>query len=98
MKKHVKIYYKHFGYALTDVIQCEICTDVAVDIHHIEARGMGGKNSEADKIENLMALCRKHHDEYGDVKDMKPYLQDIHNAVMEAREIELLSKKKWEIK
>ena len=31
-----------------------------VDIHHIDARGMGG--SHKDYIENLVALCRKCHD------------------------------------
>jgi predicted restriction endonuclease len=49
-----------------------------VDIHHIEARGMGG-SKHADRIENLMALCRKHHEMYGDRKQWKDWLQKVHD-------------------
>ena len=63
MKKHVKIYLDHHGYTIADIIMCEIhdCTDIAVDIHHIEPRGMGG-NPDKDVFENLIALCRSCHD------------------------------------
>jgi 5-methylcytosine-specific restriction endonuclease McrA len=54
-----------------------VCGAQAVDVHHIEARGMGG-NKEADVIENLMGLCRKCHIEYGDKKQYKEFLKDIH--------------------
>ena len=30
------------GYDETDFIPCEVCGAQAIDIHHIEARGMGG--------------------------------------------------------
>ena len=30
------------GYDETDFIPCEVCGGQAIDIHHIEARGMGG--------------------------------------------------------
>jgi hypothetical protein len=56
MKKHTKIYLKFFNYGETDFIPCEICGQKAVDIHHLEGRGKG-----KDVIENLMALCRRHH-------------------------------------
>jgi 5-methylcytosine-specific restriction endonuclease McrA len=46
-------------------------------VHHIEARGMGGTN-EKDTIENLMGLCRKCHIEYGDKKQYKEFLKEIH--------------------
>ena len=68
MKQHTKIYMKYFGYGVEDFIPCELCNSRAVDIHHISARGMGG-TKEADRIENLMALCRSCHIEYGDKKE-----------------------------
>lgn len=79
MKKHTKIYMQHFGYVLDDFIPCEVCGSRAVDIHHIHRRGIGG-NPNADKIENLMAVCRKCHVDYGDKKEHLEWLQTIHNA------------------
>lgn len=80
MKKHTKIYLEDMGYDPEDYIPCEIpgCGKRAVDIHHIESRGMGG-TVKADNIKNLMGLCRYHHDEYGDKKQYKKFLQDIHD-------------------
>ena len=78
MKKHTKVYLDHFGYDKSDFIPCEVCGAQAVDIHHIEARGMGG-SKHADRIENLMALCRKHHEMYGDRKQWKDWLQKVHD-------------------
>jgi 5-methylcytosine-specific restriction endonuclease McrA len=79
MKKHTKIYMLYFGYDTSDFISCEVCGDKAVDIHHIECRGMGG-TKEADKIENLQALCRKCHEKFGDKTRYKEFLQEIHNS------------------
>lgn len=79
MKKHTKIYLKHFGYTDTDHISCEVCGGTAVDIHHIEARGMGG-SKVADTIENLQAVCRQCHITYGDKKQHKQMLINVHNA------------------
>lgn len=65
MQKHTKIYLKALGYDLSDQTQffeCERTGNRAVDIHHIISRGRGGD----DKIENLMALTRKQHQDYGD--------------------------------
>ena len=73
---------KHFGFVVAEECFCEICGIYANDIHHIDARGMGGSN-EKDNINNLMALCRKHHIEYGDVKDKKEWLKDIHLKFMQ---------------
>jgi predicted restriction endonuclease len=84
MKKHTKIYLDYFGYGIEDFIPCESCGAKAVDIHHIEARGMGG-NKEADKIGNLMALCRKHHIEYGDKKQYIEYLKEIHKEKLDGK-------------
>ena len=77
MKKHVKVYLDYFGYGAEDFIGCEVCSSRAVDIHHIEARGMGG-SKKADTIENVMALCRNCHVEYGDKKQYMDNLKAVH--------------------
>lgn len=74
MKRHVKIYMKYFDYAKQEVILCEACGRVAVDIHHIEGRGKG-----KDVIENLMALCRRCHSLAHEKKLSKSDLKYIHN-------------------
>lgn len=84
MKKHVKTYLDHFEYDLHDFIECEIpgCRRKAVDIHHIHARGMGG-SKERDNIENLMALCREHHEHFGDKTKYRTFLINIHKDLLE---------------
>ena len=78
MKKHVKVYLDHFGFAGDDFIPCEICGARAVDIHHIDCRGMGGSKKK-DTIDNLMAVCRQCHIDYGDKKEHMELLRNIHN-------------------
>ena len=39
---------------------------------------MGGSN-EKDNISNLICLCRECHIEYGDKKQHKEYLKNIHD-------------------
>ncbi len=58
MKRHVKLFLEAHGYP--DWIPCAVCGATAVDIHHIEPKGMGGRRS-ADVIANLIALCRECH-------------------------------------
>ena len=82
MQPHTAIYIKHFGFDISDFIPCEICQQRATDIHHIEARGMGG-TSQADTINNLMALCRTCHINYGDITELKPILHTIHGRVIQ---------------
>jgi 5-methylcytosine-specific restriction endonuclease McrA len=77
MKNYTKVYLKYFGYTMEDFIPCESCGSKAVDIHHIEARGMGG-SKQADVIENLMALCRQCHIVMGDTKTHMDYLKSKH--------------------
>lgn len=81
MKNHTKIYLKYFGYDTSDFIPCEMCGLKAQDIHHVEARGMGG-SKHADNIENLMALCRKCHIDFGDKKQHKEMLKVVHKVKM----------------
>lgn len=81
MKKHTKIYLDYFGYDISSWIPCEMCGQKAVDIHHIEARAMGGSKTK-DNIENLQALCRKCHIDLGDKKQYKDLLKTVHLVKM----------------
>lgn len=75
---HIEIYFARFG---EDRI-CELTGKPGGDIHHIEARGMGGRKS-VDYIENLMCLCREAHEFFGDKKQYKDWLMTIHLEYME---------------
>jgi hypothetical protein len=84
MKAHTKKYMDYFGFTIADFVACEVCGNKAVDIHHIEARGMGGDpQGKKDVIENLMAVCRKCHEEYGDVPEYKERLKTAHLRYMD---------------
>jgi 5-methylcytosine-specific restriction endonuclease McrA len=84
MKKHVKTYLDFFGYDETSWIPCEMCGQTAVDINHIDARGMGGSKLK-DNIENLMAMCRKCHMDLGDKKEHKVMMKVVHQVKMNER-------------
>ena len=56
MQNHTKVYFKYFDYGIDDVVPCEVCGKRAADVHHINGRGKG-----KDVIDNLMGLCREHH-------------------------------------
>ncbi len=77
MRKHTKIYLDHYGYDETDFIPCEICGAKAVDIHHIEAKGMGGSKTK-DYIENLIAVCRDCHVKCHSNKAFNNRAKEIH--------------------
>lgn len=85
MKFHTKVYLNYFRYQIPEDCFCEIpgCGLPANDINHIYARGMGGNPSgDKDKIENLMATCRLHHIEFGDVPEKKQWLKEVHLEFM----------------
>ena len=84
MTKHCKIYFAYFGYGIDSFIPCEVCGKKAVDIHHIHGRGKG-----KDVIENIMALCRNHHNAAHGIG--KTYL---HPDVMQAIHNNYLTNKK----
>lgn len=64
MKQYIKNYLKHYNIGEQDFIECKVCRKQASDIHHIKFRSQGG----TDDVSNLIALCRKHHDEAHDKK------------------------------
>ena len=89
MKKHTRVYLEEMGYISKGeqpidqpYVPCEVCSQPAVDIHHIDARGMGGSKTK-DVIENLMALCRTCHDKYGDKVQFKDWLKGIHQKIVD---------------
>jgi hypothetical protein len=81
MQKHTAIYMDFFGYSEGDFIPSELSGQPAVDINHIDARGMGGSKNK-DNIFNLMALTREEHIKYGDKKQHKEFLREKHLAFM----------------
>jgi 5-methylcytosine-specific restriction endonuclease McrA len=88
MKRHTKIYMRHFGYDISDFIPCEICGAKAQDIHHISARGMGGDpQGGRDSVSNLMAVCRLCHQKFGDRKHYMDFLQEHHNKRLARHEV-----------
>ena len=64
MKKHVRVYLKFWGYAVSSMsqekISCDSCGADANDVHHISRRGSGGSKKK-DTPHNLVALCRNCH-------------------------------------
>lgn len=86
MKRHTRIYLDYFGYDESSYIPCELCRQKAVDIHHIDCKGMGGNPSgDKDVIENLQALCRYCHVRYGDKQQYKEHLKAVHLSRMHER-------------
>ncbi len=67
---------KHYNYGEQDFIPCRFCGNQAVDIHHIDPKGMGGRKG-ADVIENLVALCRTHHEDAHSSKITKEELRNL---------------------
>jgi predicted restriction endonuclease len=76
MTNHCKVYMAYFDYKVQEEVFCEACGRPAVDIHHINGRG-----KDKDVIENLMALCRKHHNQAHSIYS-KGEMQLIHNSFL----------------
>lgn len=83
MKNHIKVYLSFFNYGQDDYKPCEYCLlekglyNRAVDVHHIEPRGMGG-SKQKDHIEWLVGLCRRHHNQSEDKIIIKAKLLSLH--------------------
>jgi 5-methylcytosine-specific restriction endonuclease McrA len=92
MQKHTKNYYNSLALDSSDHLYCEYpaCWALAIDIHHIEPRSKFGSKMKAaqDAPENLIALCRKHHDEAHGPKsrEIKEQLKKIANIRIKNRE------------
>lgn len=69
MQKHTKIFRDFWWDELTlsQTEQCFVCGEWGADIHHLSAKSLGGSKSK-DYIENLVCLCRKHHQRCHDDK------------------------------
>ena len=67
----------YFNLSSGDFMACEVCGAPAVDIHHIEPRGMGGK-IDRDSIDNLIALCRCCHELAHSHRITKSFLREHH--------------------
>lgn len=88
MKPYVSLYLNSFGYDENDFIPSEISEKKANDIHHIECKGMGGDPTcSKDRLENLIALTREEHDEYGDKKQYMSFLYAVHMKNLEIKNI-----------
>lgn len=79
--KHVQVYYNHFLLTNRAEVVCELTGMPYADIHHIDAAGMGGRDS-VHYIENLMALNRHAHEWFGDKTEYKEWLIKIHLEFM----------------
>ena len=78
MKNYKKVYLDALGLDETSFVASEISGEKAIDIHHIIGRGKLGK----DIIENLMALTREEHIEFGDRKCYMVLLLKIHRQFL----------------
>lgn len=93
MLPHTKNYFKAFSVDFNesgwhDYIQCEMCPNEAVDLHHIENRIKGVKRLDHHK--NIIALCRychekAHGNKYGYSKEC---LITAHENVMRINKVE----------
>jgi len=52
------------------------CCRYGVDVHHVENKGMGGSKTK-DSIDNLILLCREHHNDAHNEKITKQQLKSI---------------------
>lgn len=80
MQIYTKNYLKHFNYCKEDFIKCECCNNRASEIHHILNKNRLTENR--NRIENIMAICRECHNNYGEINYLIPLLFEIHKKVM----------------
>lgn len=75
MKQYIKNYIEYYNIGEQDIILCQIedCGQQAVDIHHVTFKSQCG----TDRVGNLIALCREHHDQAHSNKLTKDFLYAI---------------------
>lgn len=73
-----------FGFKIAEDCFCEVCGVMANDIHHIIPRSKFGTKTKhlQDDVSNLIALCRKHH-------------EDAHNNILTKTDLTLIHLKKF---
>jgi 5-methylcytosine-specific restriction endonuclease McrA len=92
MKSYTQIYLNYFDLGLQDEIFCEGCMrggrvdGEGFDLHHVNGR----IGKDADKINNIMLLCRKCHTRVHEGKVTKADLQYIHNNVLQGNRKQFL--------
>lgn len=60
----------------------------ANDIHHILCKGMGGNPlKDKERIENLIALTRSEHQDFGDIKEFMTLLLKIHRRFLQINKV-----------
>lgn len=89
MEKYTNTYLKYFGYQIIEDTKCECCwyyaddkSDVpfCTEIHHIYGR----VGTNANAIENLVGICRRHHNDAHNEIIKEDEMQMIHNRFMES--------------
>ena len=63
LKNYKKVFSDHWGFHESDPPMCWGCyRSVAVDIHHLIPKGMGGvSKNRLNRIDNLFPVCRSCH-------------------------------------
>jgi 5-methylcytosine-specific restriction endonuclease McrA len=64
MKHHVVNYHEANNIDFGEWIECEVCGETAVDIHHKKLKSQGG----TDDADNLIAVCRTCHNQLHGIK------------------------------
>lgn len=79
---HTAIYYAKMGYGDADFVCSELSGLRSNDLHHILCRGAGSSKGK-DRVENLIALTREEHEQYGDKKQYMSFLFKKHLEFLE---------------
>jgi 5-methylcytosine-specific restriction endonuclease McrA len=84
MQRHIRNYLASIDADESTRIRCEVCNDLAVDIHHIIPRSKFGskRKEEQDAPDNLIALCRTCH-------------ENAHKNLLTKDELFAISRKKY---
>ena len=90
LKNYKKLFADFWGYCESDTPLCWLCNmQVAVDIHHIENKGMGGvAGNRLNRIDNLFPLCRSCHNQVHKNKGINEKLKLILKDKIYKKELE----------
>lgn len=83
MSIHGNVYDRFFQIDAHFPRRCELTGRVGLtELHHIDARGMGGRGDSMDFIENIMCLVKPAHVFFGDIVMYKQWLKEVHERFM----------------